>query len=188
MARLQWSLRTWKMDISVLRRDNCQLAEYEAWFEGECNKLILDPGITIVGPFTEALGCPDSSPWRSDLAIIYPDEMYIRVGEDYRQLSLREGGGGCRHYFKFHYGPCAEDRDCDGFPLFSDEFELRIDIDRQHGRHIHYMKEDHIPAVRLRGLNFDNIDPFKFIRAVEEHRKSSTPLHDILGFKVEPPK
>jgi hypothetical protein len=37
-------------------------------------------------------------------------------------------------------------------------------------------------------LDFDSIDPFEFIRAVEKHRKSSQPLHEILGFKVEPAK
>jgi hypothetical protein len=50
------------------------------------------------------------------------------------------------------------------------------------------MKEGHIPEARLPGLDFDSIDPFEFIRAVEEHRKSQKPLHEILGFKVEPPK
>ncbi len=50
------------------------------------------------------------------------------------------------------------------------------------------MKQDHIPETRLTGLDFDSIDPFRFIRAVEEHRKSLRPLHEILGFKVEPAK
>jgi hypothetical protein len=36
------------------------------------------------------------------------------------------------------------------------------------------------------GLDFDTVDPFDFIRAVEEHRKTSNPLHEILGFRVEP--
>jgi hypothetical protein len=171
-----------------LRRDNCQLAEYEAWFEGECNKLTLDPGLIIVGPFIDALGDPDSSPWDSDLAIIYLDGMYIRVGEYYRQLPKHDGGGGCLKYFKYHYGPCTDHRDCDGFPLFSEKYELRIDIDRRYGRHIHYMNQDHISEARLLGLDFDSIDPFEFIRAVEKHRKSSIPLHEILGFKVVPAK
>jgi hypothetical protein len=171
-----------------LRRDNCQLAEYEAWFEGECNKLALEPGLIIVGPFTDACSCPDSPPWDSDFAIIYPDGMYIRVGEYYRQLPKVDGGGGCRQSFKFHYGPCSDSRDSEGFPVFSEEFELRIDIDRLHGRHIHYEKVDHIPEARLPGLNFDSIDPFKFIRAVEEHRRTLKPLHKILGFMVVPAK
>ena len=171
-----------------MRRDNCQLAEYEAWFEGGCNKLILDPGLTIVGPFTDACGCPDSPPWNSDFAVIYPDNMYIRVGEYFRPLPKWEGGGGCLEHFSYHYGPCTNKRDAEGFPTALKRFELRIDIDRQYKRHIHYMKENHIPEVRLPGLNFDSIDPFKFIRAVEEHRKSSVPLHDILGFKVVPAK
>ncbi len=171
-----------------MQRDNCQLAEYEAWLEGECNKLTLESGCVFVGPFTDALGNPDSAPWRSDFAIIYSDGMYVRVGEDYRPLSKRQGRGGCREYFRFHYGPCTEERDEDGFPPHSKIFQLRIDIDRWHKRHIHYMKEDHIPKDRLPGLDFDSIDPFEFIRAVEEHRKSQRPLHEILGFKVESAK
>jgi hypothetical protein len=171
-----------------LRRDNCQLAEYEAWFEGECNKLAFDPGLTIVGPFIDALDCPDSSPWNSDFAIVYPGGMYVRVGEYFRPLPKWKGGGGCLEHFSYHYGPCSNNRDSDGFPPASKRFELRIDIDRRYGRHIHYMKEDHILEARLPGLDFDSINPFKFIRAVEEHRKSSAPLHEILGFKVVPAK
>jgi hypothetical protein len=172
------------MGSSALQRENCQFAEYEAWFEDECNKLTVEPGFTVVGPFIDPCAGPDSPPWNSDFAIIYPDQMYFRVGEYYRQLPKAEGGGGCRHSFKFHYGPCTNARDEEGFPAFSNKFELRIDIDRLHGRHIHYMKEDHIPEARLPGLDFDSIDPFEFIRAVEEHRKSSKSLHEILGFRV----
>lgn len=171
-----------------MQRDNCQLAEYEAWFEGECNKLTIDPGFTVVGPFTDALGNPDSAPWRSDFAIVYPNGMYIRVSENYRPLPKRHGGGGCLELFSYHYGPCTTARDSDGFPLFSKRFELRIDTDRRHKRHIHYLKKNHIPEARLTGLDFDSIDPFEFIRAVEEHRKSLKPLHEILGFNVEPAK
>ena len=170
-----------------MRRDNCTLEEYEAWFEGECNKLTLDPGFTLVGPFTDALGSPDGPPWESDLAIIYPNDMYIRVGEMYRQLSKREGGGGCLDEIKYHYGPCTKTRDKEGFPKFSKRFELRIDIDHSpYKRHIHYQGEDHVVESRVVGLDFSNIDPFKFIRAVEKHRKESKPLHEILGFTVKP--
>ena len=171
-----------------MRRDNCQLAEHEAWFEGKCCKHTFEPGLIFVGPITDPLRYPDSPPWSSSFAIIYPDEMYIRIAEYYRQLSRSEGGGGCLEILAYHYGPCTDTRDDKGFPVFSKEFELRIDIDRRYGRHIHYMKEDHIPEARLPGLDFDSIDPFKFIRAVEEHRKSSAPLDEILGFKVVPTK
>ena len=114
--------------------------------------------------------------------------MYIRVGEYYRALPKSVGGGGCLQDLSYHYGPCTRARDGDGFPPMSKKFELRIDIDRRYKRHIHYMKKDHIPEARLSGLDFDSIDPFEFIRAVEKHRKSSQPLHEILGFKVEPAK
>jgi hypothetical protein len=169
-----------------LRRENCQLAQYEAWFEDECNKLVVDPGLTIVGPITSALGNPDSPPWYSDLAIIYPGQMYIRVKERYRPLPKSAGGGGCLYAFSYHYGPCTDTRDHDGFPVFCDRFELRIDIDPRFKCHVHYQGEDHIPEARLPGLDFKKINPFQFIRAVEEHRRSSKPLHEILGFNVEP--
>jgi hypothetical protein len=35
------------------------------------------------------------------------------------------------------------------------------------------------------GLDFDAITPFDFIRAVEDHRTTSRPLHEILGFEVK---
>jgi hypothetical protein len=171
-----------------LLRDNCKLDDYEAWFLGECKKLAIKPGFTVVGPFTNALGEPDAAPWDSDFAIIYPNKMYVRVVEYYRPLSKRFQGGGCLETFSYHYGPCTSARDSDGFPKFSKRFELRIDIDQRYKRHIHYLNEDHIPESRVPGLDFKTIDPFKFIRAVEEHRKSSKPLHEILGFKVDPAK
>lgn len=113
--------------------------------------------------------------------------MYVRIVENYRPLRKSDGGGGCLQYFSYHYGPCTDTRDSEGFPLFSGDYELRVDIDR-HNRHVHYLNEDHIPEARLPGLDFESIDPFKFIRAIEEHRKSSKPLHEILGFNVEPTK
>src|ERR1035437_6561482 len=114
-------------DSSVLRRDNCQLAEYEAWFEGECNKLALDPGLTIVGPYTDPLVNLGSAPWRSDLAIIYANGMYIRIVENYCPRLRIDGGGGCLQHLSYHYGPCTDARNDKGFPVFSKEFELRID-------------------------------------------------------------
>jgi hypothetical protein len=134
------------------------------------------------------LGNPDSSPWDSGFAIIYPNGMYLRVAEYYRQLPKIAGGGGCLEILSYHYGPCTEERDEDGFPILSKIAELRIDIDPRNGRHIHYENEDHIPEDRLTGLDFESIAPSEFILAVEEHRKSSKPLCEILGFKVEPAK
>jgi hypothetical protein len=171
-----------------LRRDNCQLEEYEAWFHGECTKPARELGFPFVGPFTSALGQPDSPPWDSDFAIIFPDDKYVRVGEYYRPLPRKEGGGGCLQDLAYHYGPCSKNRDEDGFPNQMKKCDLRIDIDRRYQRHIHYMNEDHIPESRLLGLYFDNIDPFRFIRAVDRHRASGEPLQEILGFKVEPAK
>ena len=169
-----------------MRRDNCQFAEYEAWIEAGCNATRIDPGCSVVGPALDPLGDPDSPPWSLDFAIIYPGQMYIRIGEYYRQLPRSAGGGGCLQYFSYHYGSFSGAVDRDGFPVMVKQFELRVDIDRWHTRHIHYQNEDHIPEDRLPGLDFSAIDPFVFIRAVEEHRGTKKQLHEILGFRVEP--
>jgi hypothetical protein len=73
--------------------------------------------------------------------------------------------------------------DEDGFPLYDKRFCLRIDLDTRIGFHIHYMKENHIPASRITGLD-PSITPSKFIKAVESHRASRKPFDEILGFKV----
>jgi hypothetical protein len=126
-------------------------------------------------------------PWSFDLVITYPDRMYLRVGERYRPLPKNLGGGGRLQHFSYHYGPDNGEKDEDGFPKRIDECVLRIDID-WHSKHAHYGGEDHIAECRLRGLNFSDITPFEFIRAIEEHRKTSKPLHEILGFEVLPAK
>jgi hypothetical protein len=111
--------------------------------------------------------------------------MYIRIYEHYRQLSKMEGGGGRLKYFSYHYGKCGEGLDEDGFPERESICVLRIDVDQRHRRHAHYQGEDHVPEARLVGLDFDAITPFDFIRAVEDHRTTSRPLHEILGFEVK---
>lgn len=169
-----------------MRRDNCRFAEYKAWFQRECNDITLGSGFTVVGPILSPLPDEDLPPWGLEFAILYSDGMYIRTGEYYRQLPKSSGGGGSLRYFSYHYGPSSGAFDRDGFPVFTKEFELRIDVDERSKRHAHYQGEDHIPEARLPGLDFGNIDPFKFIRAVEEHRRTSKPLHEVIGFKVEP--
>lgn len=110
--------------------------------------------------------------------------MYIWLWEHYRELSRREGAGGRLQYFSYHYGPGGRERDGDGFPVWSDDCVLRIDLDLRHGRHAHYAGENHILEPRLIGLDFDHLTPFAFIRAVEEFRVSSKPLPELLGFEV----
>jgi len=165
-----------------LRPENCQLAEYEAWFESECNKLTLDPGFSVVGPFIAPRGIPGFPPWHSDFAIIYPDHMYIRVAEYYEESSQLYRICGYRRYFAYHYGKCSDQRDEDGFPCRIKAVNLRIEQDNKNGCHAHHLNPNHIPQSRLPGLDFDRIDPFEFIRAVDEHRRPLRPLHEILGF------
>jgi hypothetical protein len=168
-----------------LRPDNCGLAEYKAWFQEGCDGITLEPGFTLIGPILTDIG--DSPPWSLDFAIMYSDGMYIRIGESYRPLSRRDGGGGRLHHLSYHYGLHKGGFKADGFPAFVSECEIRIDIDSVNSRHAHYQGEDHIPEARVPGLNFDSIDPFKFILAIEEYRKTARPLHEILEFTVVEP-
>jgi len=170
-----------------LRPDNCTLDDYQAWFQGECNTIVLRSGFSVVDPKVEAVNDP-AAPWSVIFAIIYDDGMYIRIYEHYRELSKREGGGGRLQYFSYHYGPCSEERDDDEFPVMEDRCILRIDIDHRSQRHAHYEGEDHIPKERLVGLNFDSLTPFSFIRAVEQHRATQKPLTEIFGFEVIAPE
>lgn len=123
-------------------------------------------------------------PWSIIFGIIYADAMYIRIYEHYRELPRSDGGGGRLQFLSYHYGRCGNERDDDGIPTMEDHCALRIDIDKRSKRHAHYNGEDHIPEERLVGLNFDAVTAFDFIRAVEEHRTTSRPLHQILGFEV----
>ena len=168
-----------------MRPDNCTFDDYQAWFQGECDTIVLRPGFSVVDPHIEAVNDP-APPWTVIFAIIYDDGRYIRIYEHYRELSRKEGGGGRLKHLSYHYGPCGEERDEDGFPVMEDRCILRIDIDLKSQRHAHYEGEDHIPEQRLVGLDFDTITPFDFIRAVERHRTSQTPLPEILGFEVKP--
>jgi hypothetical protein len=170
-----------------LRPDNCNLDEYEAWFQSDCKKVALEPGFTIVWPGISA-GRDPLPPWRVDLGIIYLDQMYIRIVENYRELSRGEGGRGRLDAFSYHYGPCSDERDDEGFPPAIDDCVIRIDIDVVSNRHIHYQGEDHIPEHRILGLNFDQVCPSMFISAVEQYRQTSKPLHEILKFRVVPAK
>ena len=167
-----------------MRPDNCRAAEYQAWFEGECDRITLGSGFTLIGPFLDCLG-DDSPPWEMDFAIMYQDGMFIRIAETYDPLPKSVGGGGRIRHLSYHYGRHNGAYKADTTPAFSRQCDLRIDIAPHYGRHIHYNNEDHIVEARIQGLDFDAMDPFKFIRAVEEHRKTSKPLHEILGFEVK---
>jgi len=167
--------------------NTCLFDDYEAWFESEEELLSLEPGFDVKGPNLLCLGKPGTAPWQLDWAIIFNDGKYLRVTVNYCQLKKNFKGQGKRQYFSFHYGDCSSDRDEDGFPEFLPQADLRIDIDEVSQKHIHYDSEDHVSEVRVKGLDFDAISPFGFIRAVLEHRKTRKALHEILGFTVEPP-
>jgi hypothetical protein len=178
----------WKTRLtndSHLRPDNCTFDEYQVWFQRECNAIPLKPGCSAIGPQYTAVNDPDP-PWTIILAILYSDGMYVRIYEHYRELSQGEGGGGRLQWLSYHYGRCSDERDDDGFPNKEDDCTLRIDIDHRNKEHAHYDGENHIPAHRLVGLDFETITPFDFIGAVERHRTTHRPLPEILEFEVRP--
>jgi hypothetical protein len=81
-----------------LRPDNCTFDEYQAWFQDECNAIVLRPGFSVVDPKISAVNDP-APPWSLFFAIIFNDGMYIRIYEHYRELPKRDGGGGGSNSF-----------------------------------------------------------------------------------------
>ncbi len=67
---------------------------------------------------------------------------------------------------------------------------IRIDQDADwRGPHLHFDGEDHIAQSRVKNLRISDVDPFLFIRAVMEHRRSGDRFDNILRFdgdKVTP--
>ena len=86
----------------------------------------------------DALGDPDSAPWRSDFAIIYANSMYLRVGGNLSDFIQARGWWWMSRILFISLWSMYQPRDSDGFPKFSKKVELRVDINRQYKCHIHY--------------------------------------------------
>jgi hypothetical protein len=92
-----------------------------------------------------------------------------------------------RMHFSFHYGTTGTNFRANGFPARDKAKHpaiIRIDKDA-YGPHIHFHDEaDHIPQSRIDGMIIEKVDPFDFVRAVLQHRKTNEDFDSIMKFKV----
>jgi len=164
--------------------------DYVSWLLAEHGRLVLETGTVEVGPLHNPTFAPSSPPWNMDWLVKFHDSHHVQIKERWfpeTRVVPRGANVGYRKHFSFHYGTTNPAVDVRGFPLrdprnFPPIF--RIDCDR-HGPHIHFHGNSHITQNRVQGLTIKNVDPFDFMKAVNEHRANAGKDFDaIMGFKV----
>jgi hypothetical protein len=160
--------------------------EYAKWLAEQVANTTFEKGCVQIGPFATPTVTPDKPPWQMEWTIFFKDGLFLHVVENWYRRGSTLGGGGYRKHFSFHYGPANPARDTDGIPLRSELYPaiIRIDQDDQIGPHLHYEGEDHIPQDRVKNLRISDMEPFQFIRAVNEYRRSGDKFDKILRFTV----
>jgi hypothetical protein len=164
-----------------------KFAEYDQWFWAEADEFVWDASCVQIGPYVTPTVTPNKPPWKMEWTVLFGDGFYLRVVENWYRRSTSLGGTGVRKAFSFHYGPTNPTKDDEGVPLYSDQYPAIIRIDQDtDGRssHLHYNGEDHVPQTRVQNLRISDADPFHFIRAVIEHRRSHQSFDQIMRFTV----
>lgn len=158
--------------------------DYERWLEDQHSRCVLESSCTQVGPFCTPTVSPNRPPWQMKWAVIFDDGLFLRVTENWLTRKGM-GGRGLRHHHSFQYGQANPDRDEEGIPRRSPAYPtiIRIDFDR-YGPHLHYRGDDHIPQNRVKGLDIASIEPFTFVQAVMQHRKTGESFEQILNFTI----
>ena len=153
-------------------------------------------GDFLVSGAVECKGGPSArstlgkAPWRVEWGVIFGDGYYFRVKESFRVMGYPHPGAGERAHFSFHYGKAHPELDVDGYPRkrIADNPpvpELRIDLDRNRKPHLHVGSKAHIYQHRIDGYTIEDAEMFRFLEAVRDHRKSKTPLLDLLGIRIK---
>ncbi len=164
-----------------------RFSEYEAWLAAEVANTPLEPGCEQIGPFLTPTVVPDKPPWQMEWTVLFADGYYFRVVENWFRRSSSLGGHGCRRAFSFHYGPTNPAKDDNGVPLPSNQFPATIRVDQDvdwRGPHLHYNGEDHVRQSRVQDLRISDMEPFQFIKAVMEHRRTRQDFDRIMQFAV----
>ena len=164
-----------------------QFAEYDRWFSEQANGFSIEPTCLSIGPYVTPTVAPNKPPWKAEWTVLYEDGFYLRVVENWFRRSTSLGGRGERKAFSFHYGPTNPAKNDEGVPLYSDDYPAIIRIDQdtdERGSHLHYEGENHILQSRVQNLRLSNADPFWFIKAVVEHRRSHESFDQIMRFTV----
>jgi hypothetical protein len=171
---------------------------YVAWFTPQYDALmpeLMELGSTeynngpILSPKDRKF--PRSAPFGVDWAMFFPsDNKYFRVKECFNRVGWPNAGLGVREHFSYHYGTPHLLLDFDGFPVTQDPetpfADLRIDRDATLDPHIHLNSGEHIYQDRVQGYSIEKADLFEFLKAVSEHRKTGTPIHELLNIKLLP--
>jgi len=164
-----------------------RFSEYELWLAKQAVNTSFEEGCVHIGPYATPTVEPNKPPWDFEWTVLFKDGHYLRVVEHWYRRGSHLGGGGYRKTFSFHYGPANPSRSTEGVPVPSDAYPaiLRIDSDDDwRGPHLHLDGEDHIHQSRVKNLRISDIDPFDFIKAVMEHRKSGEKFEKIMSFTV----
>lgn len=161
--------------------------EYVTWLEEQVAETALDQGCIQIGPFATPTVTPNKPPWKFEWTVLFQDGHYFRIVENWYRRSSNLGGKGYRSAFSFHYGPTNPATNDEGVPLPGREYPAIIRIDQDadwRGPHLHFGGEDHIPQGRVQNLRISDVDPFEFISAVIEHRRSNEGFDKIMRFTV----
>jgi hypothetical protein len=161
-------------------------SEYATWLQQEYSQINLGPRSAELGPYLGPTVDPDSPPWQMKWAVIFDDNHYFCVTENWWKRRRQFGSQGYRKHFCFHYGPANPVPDQDGIPEPSRSYPaiFRIDCDT-HGPHIHFQGEDHIGQNRVDGFAISDAQPFLFVQAVMRHRLSGDGFDEIMQFRVK---
>jgi hypothetical protein len=161
--------------------------EYDKWFWEQTNGIALGEGSIQIGPYVTPTVTPNKPPWKLEWTVLFEDGFYLRLKEYWYRRSASFGGSGTRQSFSFHYGPTNPSKDVEGVPIYSEGYPATIRIDQDvdwRGPHLHYKGEDHVSQTRVQNLRISDVEPFEFIRAVLEHRKTGQSFETIMRFVV----
>lgn len=164
-----------------------RFTEYETWLKEQLAEIVLEPGCVEVGPFLTPTVQPNRPPWQMDWTVIFEDEMYFRVTENWFLRKANLGYRGYRAHFCFHYGKANPDRDGEGIPFRSKAYPaiFRVDLDSSpNGAHIHFGGKDHVLQDKVHGFRISDAEMFEFIRAVHEHRATGKSFDEVMKFTV----
>jgi hypothetical protein len=154
--------------------------EFWAWQVG----VTFEHGTQHVGP-NLPIPRPGIKTWRLDWAIMFPDNHYARVIDQWgpQTGSLKNSS---RYYFSYHYGETPSTLDSRGFPRRHHTAPriIRIDMKTRQDVHLHYQDKDHIPEAQVHGLTIRDADATKFVEAVLAHRSSNKTFEELLGFHL----
>lgn len=122
--------------------------------------------------------------WRFEWHLMFADNHYIRIWEDY--VRVKGLADSRRARFAYHYGPTPPLLDADGTPKYqsADPVAIRIDNCSQ-SAHLHFKSpQPHIPQDKVDKLNLHTIEKFTFVNGIIKHRATGKSLEKTLGFKV----